>query len=135
MIISLLGSRIVGIQIILKRYGVDTRNKLSFLNKTSKRGKSLSIDLRSDLKTLITHILKDIDYDSLSNTQKLKLLDIALKHTLPKLSIEKQITVKEPPREFQINIIGDKGEVLETHNNVLDENFNFSNMAGGNSSK
>ena len=135
MIISLLGSRIVGIQIILKRYGVDTRNKLSFLNKTSKRGKSLSIDLRSDLKTLITHILKDIDYDSLSNTQKLKLLDIALKHTLPKLSIEKQITVKEPPREFQINIIGDKGEVLETHNNVLDENFVFSNMAGRNSSK
>jgi len=134
MIISLLGSRIVGIQIILKRYGVDTRNKLSFLNKTSKRGKSLSIDLRSDLKTLITHILKDIDYDSLSNTQKLKLLDIALKHTLPKLSIEKHIN-EEPPREFQIHIIGDNGEVLETHNNVLDENFNFSNMAGGNSSK
>ena len=101
--------------------------------KISKRSKSLSIDLRSDLKTLITHILKDIDYDSLSNTQKLKLLDIALKHTLPKLSIEKQITVKEPPREFQINIIGDNGEVLETHNNVLDENFNFSNMLGGNS--
>jgi len=39
------------------------------------------------------------------------------------------------PREFQINIIGDNGEVLETHNNVLDENFNFSDMAGGNSSK
>jgi len=60
--------------------------------KTSKRGKSLSIDLRSDLKTLITHILKDIDYVALSNTHKRKLLDIALKHTLPKLSIEKQIT-------------------------------------------
>ena len=103
--------------------------------KTSKRGKSLSIDLRSDLKTLITHILQDIDYDTLSNTQKLKLLDIALKHTLPKLSIEKQITEEVPPREFQINIIGDNGEVLETHNNVLDDNFNFSNMAGGNSSK
>ena len=102
--------------------------------KISKRSKSLSIDLRSDLKTLITHILKDIDYDNLSNT-KLKLLDIALKHTLPKLSIEKHISEKEPPREFQINIIGDNGEVLETHNNVLDENFNFSNMAGGNSSK
>ena len=103
--------------------------------KTSKRGKSLSIDLRSDLKTLITHILQDIDYNTLSNTQKLKLLDIALKHTLPKLSIEKHISEKEPPREFQINIIGDNGEVLETHNNVLDENFNFSDMAGGNSSK
>ena len=102
--------------------------------KISKRGKSLNIDLRNDLKTLITHILKDLDYNSLNNTQKLKLLDIALKHTLPKLSIEKHIN-EEPPREFQINIIGDNGEVLETHNNVLDENFVFSNMAGGNSSK
>ena len=99
--------------------------------KISKRSKSLNIELRNDLKTLITHILNDIDYNSLSNTQKLKLLDIALKHTLPKLSIEKHISEKEPPREFQINIIGDNGEVLETHNNVLDENFNFSNMAGG----
>ena len=107
----------------------------STAGKISKRGKSLSIDLRNDLKTLITHILQDIDYNTLSNTQKLKLLDIALKHTLPKLSIEKHISEKEPPREFQINIIGDNGEVLETHNNVLDENFNFSNMAGGNSSK
>ena len=101
----------------------------------SKRSKSLNIDLRSDLKTLITHIIKDLDYNTLNNTQKLKLLDIALKHTLPKLSIEKHISEKEPPREFQIHIIGDNGEVLETHNNVLDDNFNFSNMAGGNSSK
>ena len=29
--------------------------------KISKRGKSLNIDLRNDLKTLITHILKDLD--------------------------------------------------------------------------
>ena len=35
--------------------------------KTSKIGKSLSIDLRSDLKTLITHILEDIDYQSHRN--------------------------------------------------------------------
>ena len=42
--------------------------------KASKRGKSLSIDLRSDLKTLITYILKDLDYNTLNNSQKLKLL-------------------------------------------------------------
>jgi len=127
MIISLLGSRIVGIQIILKRYGVDTRNKLSFLNKTSKRGKSLSIDLRSDLKTLITHILKDIDYDSLSNTQKLKLLDIALKHTLPKLSIEKQIT-EEIPQDIQITIVDSNGN--EKVNRKSLDNFKFKDLAG-----
>ena len=88
--------------------------------KISKRGKSLSIDLRSDLETLITHILQDIDYDSLSNTQKLKLLDIALKHTLPKLSIEKHIAddrlIKE---DIYIHIIGRDGkEISKEKTNV-----------------
>ena len=95
--------------------------------KTSKRGKSLSIDLRSDLKTLITHILKDIDYDSLSNTQKLKLLDIALKHTLPKLSIEKQIT-EEIPQDIQITIIDSNGN--EKVNKKSLDSFKFEDLAG-----
>jgi len=95
--------------------------------KTSKRGKSLSIDLRSDLKTLITHILKDIDYDSLSNTQKLKLLDIALKHTLPKLSIEKQIT-EEIPQDIQITIVDSNGN--EKVNRKSLDNFKFEDLAG-----
>ena len=37
--------------------------------KTSKRGKSLSIDLRSDLKTLITHILQNAKNISLACTR------------------------------------------------------------------
>ena len=97
--------------------------------KISKRGKSLNIDLRNDLKTLITHILKDLDYNTLNNTQKLKLLDIALKHSLPKQSIEQHI-IEEPPKEIQINIIGRDGEVKETHRNILDENFKFKDLAG-----
>ena len=35
--------------------------------KISKIGKSLNIDLRHDLKTLITQILKDLDYNTLNN--------------------------------------------------------------------
>ena len=35
--------------------------------KISKRGKSLNIDLRHDIKTLITQILKDLDYNILNN--------------------------------------------------------------------
>ena len=101
----------------------------SIAGKISKRGKSLNIDLRNDLKTLITHILKDLDYNSLNNTQKLKLLDIALKHSLPKQSIEQHI-VEEQPKEIQINIIGSDGEVKETHRNVLDDNFKFKDLAG-----
>ena len=95
--------------------------------KTSKRGKSLSIDLRSDLKTLVIHILEGIDYDSLSNTQKLKLLDIALKHTLPKLSIEKQIT-EEIPQDIQITIVDSNGN--EKVNRKSLDNFKFKDLAG-----
>jgi len=95
--------------------------------KISKRNKSLNIDLRSDLKTLVTHILKDIDYDSLSNTQKLKLLDIALKHTLPKLSIEKQIT-EEIPQDIQITIVDSNGN--EKVNRKSLDNFKFKDLAG-----
>ena len=95
--------------------------------KISKRGKTLSIDLRSDLKTLITHILIDLDYNTLNNSQKLKLLDIALKHTLPKLSIEKQIT-EEIPQDIQITIVDSNGN--EKVNRKSLDNFKFKDLAG-----
>jgi len=95
--------------------------------KISKRGKSLNIDLRNDLKTLITHILKDLDYNSLNNTQKLKLLDIALKHSLPKQSIEQHIT-EDIPQDIQITIIDSNGN--EKVNRKSLDNFKFKDLAG-----
>ena len=95
--------------------------------KISKRGKSLNIDLRNDLKTLITHILKDLDYNTLNNTQKLKLLDIALKHSLPKQSIEQHI-VEDTPQDIQITIIDSNGN--EKVNKKSLENFKFKDLAG-----
>ena len=95
--------------------------------KTSKRSKSLSIDLRSDLKTLITHILEDIDYNTLSNTQKLKLLDIALKHSLPKLSIEQHIT-EEVPKDIQITFVDSNGNEKVSKKSL--DNFKFKDLAG-----
>jgi len=95
--------------------------------KISKRGKSLNIDLRNDLKTLITHILKDLDYNTLNNTQKLKLLDIALKHSLPKQSIEQHI-VEDIPQDIQITIIDSNGK--EKVNRKSLDNFKFKDLAG-----
>jgi len=94
--------------------------------KISKRGKSLNIDLRNDLKTLITHILKDLDYNTLSNTQKLRLLDIALKHSLPKLSIEQHIT-EEVPQDIQITFVDSSGN--EKVNRKSLDNFKFKDLA------
>ena len=95
--------------------------------KISKRGKSLNIDLRNDLKTLITHILKDLDYNTLNNTQKLKLLDIALKHSLPKQSIEQHI-VEDIPQDIKITIVDSNGN--EKVNRKSLDNFKFKDLAG-----
>ena len=94
--------------------------------KISKRGKSLNIDLRNDLKTLIAHILKDLDYNTLNNSQKLKLLDIALKHSLPKQSIEQHIT-EDIPQDIQITIIDSNGN--EKVNKKSLDNFKFKDLA------
>ena len=99
----------------------------SSAGKISKRGKSLNIDLRNDLKTLITHILKDLDYNTLNNTQKLKLLDIALKHSLPKQSIEQHIA-EDTPQDIQITIIDSNGN--EKVNKKSLDNFKFKDLAG-----
>jgi len=95
--------------------------------KISKRGKSLNIDLRNDLKTLITHILKDLDYITLNNSQKLKLLDIALKHSLPKLSIEQHI-IEDIPQDIQITFVDSDGN--EKVNRKSLDNFKFKDLAG-----
>ena len=98
----------------------------SSAGKISKRGKSLNIDLRNDLKTLITHILKDLDYNTLSNTQKLRLLDIALKHSLPKLSIEQHIT-EDIPQDIKITFVDSNGN--EKVNRKSLDNFKFKDLA------
>ena len=95
--------------------------------KISKRGKSLNIDLRNDLKTLITHTLKDLDYNTLNNSQKLKLLDIALKHSLPKQSIEQHI-VEDIPQDIKITIVDSNGN--EKVNRKSLDNFKFKDLAG-----
>lgn len=97
--------------------------------KISKRGSALPIDLRGGLIDLVNRILKDIDYDSLTNNQRLKLLDIALKHSLPKLSIEKPYEEPEPPQEIQITIVDSNGN-KKVSKKKLDENFKFKDLAG-----
>ena len=87
--------------------------------KISKRSSALPMDLRSGLHQLVNNILNDLDYNALNENQKLKLLDICLKHSLPKLSIEKSISAEdEMPKEFEISIINGDGEVVETIKNT-----------------
>ena len=90
--------------------------------KISKRGRSLPVELRNSLNELVNEIVNDLDYQSLNNTQKIKLLDVALKYSLPKLSIEKPYEEPESPREIKITVIGSDGKE-KIQSTPLDENF------------
>ena len=87
------------------------------------------MDLRGGLYELVDKIINDINYDSLNASQKIKLLDVALKYSLPRLSIEKSIEQIEEPRKFEITVIDDNGET-ETHSTLLDENFTLKKAFG-----
>ena len=81
--------------------------------KISKRSSALGVSLRGSLHELVDKILNDLNYESLNVSQKIKLLDISLKYSLPRLSIEKQITDQEPPREIEISFVGDNNTAWE----------------------
>ena len=97
--------------------------------KISKRGSALGVELRGSLYELVDKIINELDYESLNASQKIKLLDVALKYSLPRLSIEKSIEQIDEPRKFEITIVGDNGET-ETHSTLLDENFTLKKAFG-----
>ena len=96
--------------------------------KISKRGTALGVELRGSLNELVNKIVNDLDYETLSASQKIKLLDVALKYSLPKLSIQKNLTEFEEPTELKFSFVDDAGNV-EQKNILLDENFKFSDLA------
>ena len=97
--------------------------------KISKRGSAIGVELRGSLYELVDKIINELDYESLNASQKIKLLDVALKYSLPRLSIEKSIEQIEEPRKFEITVIDDNGN-SETHSTLLDENFTLKKAFG-----
>ena len=92
----------------------------------SKRGRALPVELRANLNELVGKIINDINYDELSASQKIKLLDVALKYSLPRLSIQKNLTEFEEPRDF--SFVDENGKA-EKRNILLDENFKLKDLA------
>jgi|TARA_B110000902_G_C14096470_1_gene508969 hypothetical protein len=97
--------------------------------KISRRGRALPMDLRIGLHELVNKIINDLDYESLNAPQKIKLLDVALKYSLPRLSIEKSIEEPESPREIKITVIGSDGKE-KIQSTPLDENFSVKKAFG-----
>ena len=78
----------------------------------SKRGKSkFSEEIKERLSQVIMDAMATIDIDSMTQNEKLKLIQIGLTYVIPRLKHTEEI--KEEPREFQIEIIDRISQVKE----------------------
>ena len=78
----------------------------------SKRGKSkINQELKDKLADLSREVLDSIDVNSLSNSDRLKLLSISTSYVLPKLKSIATNIEPDVPSDYQIHIIDDKGEI------------------------
>jgi hypothetical protein len=68
----------------------------------SKRGKAIPVDMRQSLQLIAGDILNNIELDKLTTNQRLKLLEIVLKFTMPK---DVNITQENIPNEITFEII------------------------------
>ena len=63
----------------------------------------LTAEIKERLSEIIMDAMSTIDIDSMTQNEKLKLIQIGLTYVVPRLKHTEEI--KEEPREFQIEII------------------------------
>ena len=73
-----------------------------FAGAISKRNKALPIQMKQSLQLIASDILNTIELDKLNTNQRLKLLEIVLKFTMPK---DVKIMQENLPNEITFEII------------------------------
>ena len=77
----------------------------------SKRGKSkYSEEIKERLSQVIMNAMSTIDIDSMTQNERLKLIQIGLQYVVPRLKHTEEIK-EEFPTEFQIEIIDKTSDV------------------------
>ena len=77
----------------------------------SKRGKSkFSEEIKERLSKVIMDAMSTIDIDSMTQNERLKLIQIGLQYVVPRLKHTEEIN-EEFPTEFQIEIIDKTSDV------------------------
>ena len=64
----------------------------------------ITAEIKERLSELIMNVMSTIDIDSMTQNEKLKLIQIGLTYVIPRLKQVEEVT-DEMPREFQIEII------------------------------
>ena len=76
----------------------------------------ITAEIKERLSVVIMDAMSSIDIDSMTQNEKLKLIQIGLQYVVPRLKQTEEI--KEEPREFQIEIID---RISQVSNKELDE--------------
>ena len=68
----------------------------------------ITAEIKERLSQVIMDAMSSIDIDSMTQNERLKLIQIGLQYVVPRLKHTEEI--KEEPREFQIEIVDRIGE-------------------------
>ena len=71
----------------------------------------LTSEIKERLSQVVMDAMSSIDIDSMTQNEKLKLIQIGLTYVVPKLKHTEER--EEEPRQFQIEVITSRSQVLE----------------------
>ena len=71
----------------------------------------LTSEIKERLATIVSNAMSTIDIDSMTQNEKLKLIQIGLTYVVPKLKHTEER--EEEPRQFQIEVITSRSQVSE----------------------
>ena len=71
----------------------------------------LSSEIKEKLATIVSNAMSTIDIDSMTQNEKLKLIQIGLTYVIPRLKHTEE--KEEEPRQFQIEVITSRSQVSD----------------------
>ena len=72
----------------------------------------ITSEIKERLSQVIMDAMATIDIDSMTQNEKLKLIQIGLTYVVPRLKQVEEVT-DEPPRQFQIEVIESRSQLSE----------------------
>ena len=78
----------------------------------------LILEIKERLSQVIMDAMSSIGIDSMTQNEKIKLIQIGLTYVVPRLKQVEEVT-DEPPRQFQIEVIESRSQLSEKELNKV----------------
>ena len=78
----------------------------------------ITAEIKERLSQVVMDAMSSIDIDSMTQNERLKLIQIGLTYVVPRLKQVEEVT-DEPPRQFQIEVIESRSQLSEKELNKV----------------